>query len=152
MGQIDWNRCGTIAELGAGTGVFTRGIAHHRMPEAKVLVFERDDALRQRLTEEFPQFVLCPDALLLSQALGENAISSLDYVVSGLPFANFPRAARNTIFEQINKSLKPDGYFILFQYSLMLRTHLNDHFHFVSSKLVRFNFPPAYVLVYRKRD
>ena len=44
--RVDWDNANCIAELGAGTGVFTREIVKRAKPDAKILVFEIDPALQ----------------------------------------------------------------------------------------------------------
>ena len=55
LDSVDWENARFIAELGAGTGVFTREIVRRARPDAKILVFEIDPALQKLIREEHPQ-------------------------------------------------------------------------------------------------
>jgi phospholipid N-methyltransferase len=84
--------------------------------------------------------------------MSQIGIEHLDCVVSGLPFFNFPQAIRNQLLEQITLSLKPNGSFIAFQYSLQMNKQFSQHFVVDKIKFVGLNFPPAFVYVCRKRS
>ena len=43
---IDWNTARAIAELGAGTGAFTKHIQAFKHCDCKVAVFEKDEGMR----------------------------------------------------------------------------------------------------------
>ncbi|PTY04143.1 phospholipid methyltransferase [Verrucomicrobia bacterium LW23] len=169
MARVDWSRCNALAELGAGTGVFTRGIAHHlqgrvQTPSAafpvsspspaapQVLVFEKDEMMRRRLALEFPHFSHHPDAAQLTTAVATAGITAgLDYVISGLPFTSLPGPLRDCILTEVSTALRPDGRFVLFQYTLVLKSCLARHFDCVSVDRVHLNLPPAWVIVCKKR-
>ena len=49
LDRVNWDEANFIAELGAGTGVFTREIVKRAKPDAKILVFEIDPALQKMM-------------------------------------------------------------------------------------------------------
>jgi phospholipid N-methyltransferase len=144
---IDWEHSRHIAELGAGTGVFTREIRRRRDPDCQVYIFERDEALRQRLQLEIPDFSFHPDACDIHRLPSQDASPLLDGIISGLPFANFPGSLRDLILDNVRAALKPDGKFVAFQYSLRLKSRLEQRFEKVTTTLVPLNVPPAFVHV-----
>lgn len=144
---IDWERSRQVAELGAGTGVFTREIRRRRDPDCQVYIFERDETLRQRLQREIPDFSFHPDACDIHLLPREDPAPLLDGIISGLPFANFPPLLRDRILDNIHAALKPDGTFVAFQYSLRLKERLQQRFRRVTTTLVPLNVPPAFVHV-----
>lgn len=144
---IDWKRSRHIAELGAGTGVFTREIRRRRNPDCRVYIFERDEALRQRLQLEIPDFSFHPDACDIHLLPREDSAPLLDGIISGLPFANFSSSLRDLILDNVRAALKPDGKFVAFQYSLRLKSRLEQRFEKVTTTLVPLNVPPAFVHV-----
>ena len=146
---VDWPRARHLAELGAGTGVFTRRIDEMYRPGTEVLIFEKDDGMRQRLNGQFPEFGFHPDALHLREILGQRGIPALDGIISGLPFSNFPPSLRNGILDEAAGALAPDGVFVTFMYSLRLVGDLKKRFRSVRTTLVPLNFPPAFVHVCR---
>lgn len=148
---IDWRTATAVAELGAGTGVFTRGIARAKREECQMMLFEQDFEMRRRLAAEFPMAICRPDARELSKDLHLSGIASLDAVVSGLPFANFEQELRDQILDEVVLALKPGGVFVTFQYSLQMRRQLRKKFAKVELSFVPLNFPPAFVYVCRKQ-
>ena len=62
LDQIDWSRARSIAELGAGTGVFTRSIVRRAQPDAQILVFEIDSDLQRIIKSTHPGLKLYGDA------------------------------------------------------------------------------------------
>ncbi len=144
---IDWQRSRHVAELGAGTGVFTREIRRRRDPGCRVYIFERDTALRERLQAEIPDFSFHPDARDIHLLPREDSAPLLDGVISGLPFANFSPSLRDLILDNVRAALKPNGKFVAFQYSLRLKARLEQRFERVTTTLVPLNVPPAFVHV-----
>ncbi|MGD8189023.1 class I SAM-dependent methyltransferase [Brevibacillus ginsengisoli] len=147
---IQWEDGKVIVELGAGTGVFTRAIQQRRSKESCFVLFEKDEYLRQRLCEQLNDVSCFPDASELSEVLASEGVQEADYIVSGLPFANFSLEQRETIMTQVHSSLKQDGLFITFQYSLQMKESLQRKFSKVKIKLVVGNLPPAFVYVCQK--
>ena len=149
MQPIDWHSLLAAAELGAGTGVFTRAIRERLHPAAKALIFEQDDAMRRHLMLREPSLTFEKDAQDLSASLQRHGLTHLDAVVSGLPFANFDPVLRDRILDEVCQSLRPGGVFVTFQYSLQMKAHLEKKFAQVQIGFVPLNFPPAFVYVCR---
>lgn len=144
VAPIDWTTAAAIAELGAGTGVFTREIARRVAPATDVYIFEQDAAMRRRLTIRFPDYHHRANALDLLATAGTGR---LDAVLSGLPFANFPAAMRASLLDQVQAALRPDGRFIAFQYAPQLLPELRRRFSRVQLRWVALNLPPAFVYI-----
>ncbi|WP_144937198.1 class I SAM-dependent methyltransferase [Paenibacillus sp. 32O-W] len=149
---VPWETVRNIAELGAGTGAVTKFIRSAKQPACKVLLFEKDDYLREQLAKQYPDFPGYPDASQLLSVMKRERGEQLDCILSGLPFFNFPQAFRDRLIDQIVTSLKPGGLFIAFQYSLQMRDQLDRHFDMVRVKFVPFNIPPAFVYICRKKE
>ncbi|MGG3873088.1 class I SAM-dependent methyltransferase [Brevibacillus laterosporus] len=151
MKNVPWEQVGHIAELGPGTGVFTRAILTQMKKDARFFIVERDPQFQQMLHHRFPQVPICSEAVRLSEYMNELNIPSLDAIVSGLPFAVFPEKLRSDILDCVVESLEPDGVFVTFQYSLQLKNELESRFTTVDIKFTPFNIPPAFVYVCKKR-
>jgi phospholipid N-methyltransferase len=152
MDSVAWDNMRNIAELGSGTGAITKFIQEAKNEDTQVLLFEKDPHLRRELANQYPKFCVYSDASQLFTSMSQKGIDHLDCVVSGLPFFNFPQAIRNQLLEQIMLSLKPNGCFIAFQYSLQMNKQFSQHFVVDKIKFVPLNFPPAFVYVCRKRS
>lgn len=139
-----------IAELGAGTGAITKYIIN-KMPErSELFVFEKDDSLREALEQKYTQAQYYAEARNMIDAVQDG--KKFDYVLSGLPFANFPQELRNAIIDQAYETLKPGGLFIAFQYSLQMKKLLASRFTIERIDFVPLNIPPAFVYVCRKGE
>ncbi|WP_435164814.1 class I SAM-dependent methyltransferase [Paenibacillus glycanilyticus] len=145
-----WEEAENIVEVGSGTGAITRAIAKRVMPKSKVILFEKDEEMAQRLQQDFPQFTREGNALRLVDQLKKHNIHEVDYIFSGLPFYNFSPAMRLQLILQCKEALKPGGKLIAFQYSLQMKNLLSEHFEIETISLVPFNIPPAFVYVCRK--
>lgn len=147
---INWDRAGTIIELGAGTGVFTGEIAARKKEATRLLVIERDPDMRRNLEDFYPGMDFGSRAESLSYLCRKFALPRADYIISGLPFANMEKERRNRIMTEINECLKPGGLFITFQYSLQLENTLKALFEEVTMKMEFRNLPPAVIYTCRK--
>ena len=148
LDQVDWVNAQYIAELGAGTGVFTREIVKRARPDAKILVFEIDPDLQRMIREEHPDHAglsLHSDAQELMKYMHDNGIEQLDFVISSLPFTVLPPKMTVRILNGVVKALKPDGHFVAYQYSSIMKHVLRKKFAHMKTRFVMFNVPPAFV-------
>jgi phospholipid N-methyltransferase len=77
-------------------------------------------------------------------------IQQLDCILSGLPFFNFSQNLRDHLMDEIYQSLKPNGLFIAFQYSMQMKKQFAQYFAIEKIDFVPLNIPPAFVYVCRK--
>lgn len=148
LDQVDWENALNIAELGAGTGVFTREIVKRARPDANILVFEIDVTLRKLIKEAHPDhkgLKLYSDAQKLIEVMNENGMKNFDYIISSLPFTVLPHEMSENILNAVNQSLKPEGRFIAYQYSRIMKRKLTEKFSDTKIKYVLLNIPPAFV-------
>lgn len=148
LGRVDWENAHAVAELGAGTGVFTRNIVKRARPDAKILVFEVDPELQKLIKDEHPDHPglrLYGDAQELLSIMRDEGIDKLDFVISSLPFTVLPHDVSENILNAVQKALKPEGRFIAYQYSSIMKPVLTARFRDIKTKFVLFNIPPAIV-------
>lgn len=148
LDRVDWGNANYIAELGAGTGVFTREIIKRSKPDAKILVFEIDPALQKMIREEHPKhsgLSIHSDAQELMKYMHDNGMDKLDFVISSLPFTVLPPKMTIRILDAVLKALKPDGHFVAYQYSSIMKHVLQKKFSHIKTRFVMFNIPPAFV-------
>ncbi|MEN6389591.1 MAG: methyltransferase domain-containing protein [Syntrophomonas sp.] len=148
--RVDWGKIRTLAELGAGTGVFTRDIYRLKHPDCKVAVFEKDCLMRSEIAARYSKLYYFDDVLYLNQKMQSIGIDALDVVVSGIPFALLDDDRRESIIDQVVRLLKPNGSFVAFQYSLQMKSLLLKKFSQVEISFVPFNIPPAFVYLCHK--
>ncbi|MDR1048908.1 MAG: methyltransferase type 11, partial [Synergistaceae bacterium] len=116
MSKIDWENTRYVAELGAGTGVFTRNVVPRLKEGGKLLVFEIDPSLKAMIEAEHPGLTVYGDARDLGRIMRDRDIPSLDCVISSLPFAVLPPRVTAAILEAVVGYLKPGGKFVAYQY------------------------------------
>ncbi len=150
LGKLPWDKIETIIELGAGTGVFTNYISENKKELCRVLVVEQDFKMREALRIKYPGFYYGAKAEKLDWLLQKYDLPQVDCVVSGLPFAVFPDSVRHEIMMAVDRSLKPGGIFVAFQYSLQMRKILKQYFSELKISFVLLNLPPAFVYYCKK--
>lgn len=150
MKNLPWQNFSHVAELGAGTGTFTEQIIERKPTACKCLVVEQDFGMRHMLEEKFPTLQFDSYAEDLNNTLHQIHFPQLDCVISGLPFANMDQDLRREIIDNVYRSLKPGGFFVMFQYSLQMRRMLREYFPAVQTDFFLLNFPPAFVYLCRK--
>lgn len=143
--NIDFTSVQRIVELGPGTGVFTDLIVERLRPDAKLWIFELNDAfhnsLKTRITDERVE-VIHDSAEFISKYTGEEPV---DVIVSSLPLMVFPEDLRKKVVSESFTLLKKNGKYVQFQYSLQSKKLLESTFKNVSIRFTLKNFPPAFV-------
>ncbi|MFT9849011.1 class I SAM-dependent methyltransferase [Aneurinibacillus sp. REN35] len=140
----------TVAELGAGTGVLTRALVNQCPSIESLLVFENEESLKQHLQEEFPATPIYADAFSLLEMMQKHKIMQMDCIISALPVSWFSKEQNEALMSMVYQSLKPGGYFIMFQFSLQMRKYLRATFDEMTIRYVPLNFLPAFVYYCRK--
>lgn len=147
---IDWERVGTVAELGAGTGVITEAIDQSRQSSSRFLSFELDENMRNALSIRYPSVNFYEDAFGLRAALQEHQLQGVDCVISGLPLFNFPDQQRRRLLTDIHELLNPGGMFVAFQYTSQIKPFLVSMYDDLQTHFVWANLPPAFVYLCKK--
>lgn len=142
--NVDWQKTGVIAELGAGTGVMTKEILKRKTPGSLFFAFEIEQELREKLKRDL-EIDVYDDAAKLPQTLEAAQSKKADLIVSGLPFAVLPRDTTLAVMRAVLRSLSDNGTFIAFQYSYHMKSSFERMFEDVSTRLVVMNIPPAVV-------
>lgn len=143
----DLHSCRSVAELGAGTGIFTKHIIRNKSKKCSFYVFERDTAFSDILKSKFPNLQLYSEAALIGELAKKGEIRNPDLIISGIPFAVLKRDLRMKILTEVYEVLPAGGKFITFQYSTDLLKDLRSLYGSVKLEFVLFNIPPA--IVYR---
>ena len=137
-------RC--VAELGAGTGVYTEEVLKRLRPDARFLAFEIDPDLVATLSERLED-----QRLEIINDSAENIEKHLhsgekvDIIVSGLPFTSLPQAVKWNMFDKIARVLAPGGVMVAIQYSTRVERDLKRIFASVQRRVSFLNVPPAFL-------
>ncbi len=138
-----------VAELGAGTGVYTGEILKRLRADADFLAFEIDPNLVATLRERFddPRIRIIND----SAENIENYLNGAkaDIIVSAIPFTSLPEDAKENVFKAAARALAPEGVMVQIQYSTMLQRDLTRRFASVRRRLSPLNVPPAFLYACR---
>ena len=153
--ELGLNDADTIIELGPGTGAFTRVIARKARPEALVLAIESNPSLAECLRTQFSRVMIIHDsAERLAAHLAAADRTSADCIISGIPWAGFPREHQERLLSAVVSGLRPGGRFATFAYinaawlppGKRFRTMLISSFRRVTvTKTEWRNVPPAFV-------
>lgn len=157
ISPIPRNYSGQIVELGAGTGALTLRLAM-RCPKARILAceinpdFARDLRIMLDRNGINGQVRVAPqNAEEVLSSFCANGKQKPDYVVSGIPLGNVPKAETLTLINAIQNALSPGGLYIQFQHSLLDRRKIEATFGGVRTVPVLLNLPPAFVYYARKQ-
>ena len=148
--RVPWDSVHSLVELGAGTGVITCEINRRAPMNCKLISVEQDADMRSYLETIYPRFTFAAQAEDLPHILQQQHLENADCIVSALPFLSFSAPQRELLIKRIKDALAPNGVFILFQYSPLLRTLLRKHFSSIETTYVLRNLPPAFVFTCRK--
>lgn len=153
--DIGIEKANAVAELGPGTGAFTKTIAENIKTDTSFFVVERNEDIYEHFQAAFPEvsaYKGCASNLV--EMMEKEGINSLDAVISGLPWASFPAEVQQAIIGSVIKALGEDGVFTTFAYlqgfllpaAHRFRALLKSKFKTVeTSKVIWRNTPPAFV-------
>lgn len=153
LASINFESAKNIVEFGPGTGVFTLELLKNMSTDSKLFVFELNeemfDLLRQKIND--PRCILVKDsAETLPEIMAVHQVTEMDYIISSLPFTNFPKELTNNILHISYEKLKISGEFIQFMYTKLFLNKMKSVFSSVQHSYVLLNFPPAHVFICKK--
>ena len=150
----------TVVELGPGTGAVSGQIARRMAGPARHLAVEIDPVMAAWLRAARDDVdVVTGDATDLPEILAARDLTSIDVVVSSLPWTLFDAESQATILAAVSRALSPEGAFTTFGYVTGLwlpsarrfRRLLRDTFEeVITTAPVWRNMPPAVVYVCRR--
>ena len=120
MSEIDWDRARVLVEFGPGVGTITREVLKRMRPDAVLVVIE--------LNEEFVQYL---------------GVSTMDCIISGLPYSLLPEELRKEIVSESRQALKAEGSLLVFQFSPSVLPYLKSSFSSVKLGFQLLNILPA---------
>ena len=152
---LELSKAGAVLEYGPGTGVFTEYIRREMNPHSKFAAIEINPRFAEIFKARHPRVRLFQDSVANVRAICDSAgISSVDCIVSGLPWAAFSESMQLKFLDETMRVLKPEGRFVTFAYvhgcvlppGKSFACLLPKYFTSVSkSSIVWLNIPPAFV-------
>ncbi|WP_300902370.1 class I SAM-dependent methyltransferase [uncultured Clostridium sp.] len=147
--NINFNTCNCIIELGPGTGVFTDEILKKRNDDTIFILIEYNEDFYKKLKSKYSRikniYIVNDSAENIDYYIKRYNINSVDYIVSGLPFASLPKDMSENILNKCKYILKNKGTFITFQYTKFKKDLIKKYFREIKLSKEILNLPPAYV-------
>jgi phospholipid N-methyltransferase len=144
--QIDWKRARVLVEYGPGLGAFTTKLLERMRPDATLIALEINpefyECLKGSLRDSRLHLVR-DSAADIDSVLTRLGFAQADYVISGIPFKTIPHPLRDTIVRKTHSILRPDGSFLVYQFSDAVRPYLERVFRQVSRQFELLNIIPA---------
>ncbi len=152
LSNCDLRSARLVVELGPGTGAFTRVIMDRLGEQTEFFVVELDSNSTVQLRQRFPGLHVVNDSAENLNRHVERIGHKVDFVISGLPWANMKAELQDRILDNIFDSLSERGAFTTFGYwhasflpaSRRFRARLESRFGSVKrSRVIWRNCPPA---------
>ncbi|HEX2191291.1 MAG TPA: methyltransferase domain-containing protein [Longimicrobiaceae bacterium] len=144
--RVDWDRARVVVEYGPGVGNFTAEILARLAPDSTLVVIEMNEDFVRYLRRTLPDKrlrVVHGSAADVASILEREGLGSADYVVSGIPFSTMPDEVRVDILRATHSVLKPDGAFLVYQFSGGVLPDLKRIFGWVHQGFEPLNVLPA---------
>lgn len=146
LDPVDWTAATNIIELGTGNGVITEAILHRMRSDAHMTAYEINtdflELTRTRIGAD-NRCTLSDDSAEFLAETHED--TSVDVVISSLPFAIMDEALQDAILQQIHVVLKPGGQYLQYQYAPTKYRMITRRFKRVRLDYTLLNIPPAFV-------
>ncbi|HZV33923.1 MAG TPA: methyltransferase [Verrucomicrobiae bacterium] len=146
--HVPWAQARLLVEYGPGVGSLTTEILRRMSPEATLIAIEMNgdfvEYLRSTVNDSRLHLVhgsaAEAGALLRRLHLGE-----ADCVISGIPFSTMPRSLREDILRVTHAALRPEGRFLVYQYSQRIVPSLKEIFGHVRRDLLQAKLIPMWL-------
>lgn len=142
--EMDFERAGVVVEYGPGVGTITGELLERMRPDAVLVVLETNPEFVRFLRESIadPRLrVVQGSAATVQEVLTGMGLDGADYVISGIPFSTLPDQVREDVLQATRTVLRPDGAFLVYQFSPKVLPDLRRVF-----PRVRRDFEPLNVL------
>ena len=152
---IGLSEADAVLEYGPGTGAFTEHILREINPGARFIAIDLNPRFAMTFKRRYPRVQFCEDSVANVRSICDAAeITTVDCIVSGLPWAAFSPAMQVKLLDEMMRVLKPGGRFVTFSYVHAIALArakrfaglLPNYFTNISkSPVVWLNVPPAFV-------
>ncbi len=143
---VDWANCKLFVEYGPGVGTFTQHILDRLAPDATLLTIDTNPDFTEYLSRKIRDsrlIAVTGSAADVGEIMADAGFKSADFILSGLPFSTLPPGVGATIAEETAAALRPDGAFLVYQFSPKVRDFIAPHFTRIDRGFEWRNIPPA---------
>jgi len=145
VADLDFARISTIVELGPGTGSFTELLIKRAGAGTKFILLEIEKSYIDLLGSKFGNQVILEhtSAHKLDEVLEKHQLTSVDLIVSGLPF--LPRNLNQPLCRSVLKHVERGAIFRLFTYMPPVMKLVYKDLPLQQKKFVLKNVPPMWI-------
>lgn len=145
---VPWPRARVLVEYGPGVGTFTHEVLRRMRSDATLIALEINDEffdyLRQSVRD--PRLRLVREsATQIDAVLARLGLEGADCIISGIPFKTIPETTREVIVRKTYSVLRPQGRFLVYQFSPAVLPCLERAFGKVTHRFEWLNILPARV-------
>lgn len=154
LDRVDWGSTRLFVEYGPGLGTFTRPVLDRLSCDGRMIAIDTSRRFIDHLARKIddPRLELVHGSAADVEAIVARVAPGrqVDYVLSGLPFSTLPKDVADAIVAATYRVLRPDGAFLVYQYSGLFLPLLAPHFTAVTKARIWNNIPPCLVAAARK--
>ncbi|MDP3907805.1 class I SAM-dependent methyltransferase [Novosphingobium sp.] len=146
LAPVNWNECKLFVEYGPGVGTFCRPVLERLPRDGQLIVIDTNplfiDYLKATITDS--RFVpVLGSAADVEDIIRAHGHDHADYVLSGLPFSTLPDGVGAAIAAATHKVLRPDGAFLVYQFTAAARDFMARHFTHIDAAYEPLNVLPC---------
>jgi phospholipid N-methyltransferase len=144
--QIDWRSVRVAVEYGPGVGTLTQGILARLAPDAKLVAIETQPDFVDYLRRSFSDprlHILHGSASEVGDIFERLQLESADCIISGIPYTTLERSVRDKILRESWRVLRPNGAFLVYQFTGAVLPYLRQVFGRVHQDFELRNILPA---------
>ena len=146
LGPVDWANTKLFVEYGPGVGTFCRPILERMAPDAMLIAIDTNPDFIRYLDHTITdsRFVAVEGSAADVEAIvADHGHAHANYVLSGLPFSTLPPGVGPAIAAATHRVLRPDGAFLVYQFSPKVKDFLMPHWDRIDHDMEWWNVPPA---------
>jgi len=153
--RIDFEKVDVAVEYGPGSGRITRELLKRMKPGSTYFGIEINGLMVRNIRNSLPEATVYKDSVVnVSKYLEKHNKNHADVIISGLPWANFPKDMQKEIMGKTFDVLLEGGIFITYAYchgtllpaGKRFKYLLSEYFPTITkSSIALLNIPPAFV-------
>ncbi|KKW93519.1 class I SAM-dependent methyltransferase [Sphingobium chungbukense] len=155
LADVDWAHTRLFVEYGPGVGTFTQTILDRMHPDAILLAIDLNldfVAFLEAQIDDPRLRVVHGSAADVRRFIREAGHRQADFILSGIPFSTLPAGVGEAICAETRSVLRPDGAFLVYQYSAYMRRLLSAQFEEIHERVEWRNIPPCRMFTATKRE